>query len=72
MPGILWLASYPKSGNTWLRAYLANLFRNPPRPIPINELPNHAFGDNFLVHYEQFSGRKADDLTAEQIRNLRP
>ena len=24
MSGILWLASYPKSGNTWLRAFLAN------------------------------------------------
>jgi len=72
VPGILWLASYPKSGNTWLRAYLANLFRNPPRPIPINELPNYALGDNFLIHYEQFSHRKAEDLTPEDIRRLRP
>ena len=72
MPGILWLASYPKSGNTWLRGYLANLFRNPARPIPINELPNYAFGDNFLVHYAQFSGKKAEDLSAEDIKRLRP
>ncbi len=72
MPGILWLASYPKSGNTWLRAYLANLFRNPKRPIPINELPNYAFGDNFLIHYEQFSGKKADDLGPKDIAQLRP
>ena len=72
MPGILWLASYPKSGNTWLRAYLANLFRNPARPIPINDLPNHAFGDNFLIHYEQYSGKKADELDADDIVRLRP
>ena len=72
MPGLLWLASYPKSGNTWLRAYLANLFRNPARPIPINDLPNYALGDNFLIHYEQFSGIKADDLTPEDIARLRP
>ncbi|MFQ5775770.1 MAG: sulfotransferase domain-containing protein [Kiloniellaceae bacterium] len=72
MPGILWLASYPKSGNTWLRAYLANLFRNPARPIPINELPNFALGDNFLLHYEQFSGRKAEDLSPEDLARLRP
>jgi hypothetical protein len=29
MGKIVWLASYPKSGNTWLRAFLHNLFRNP-------------------------------------------
>ena len=28
MAGILWLASYPKSGNTWLRIFLANVFAN--------------------------------------------
>ena len=72
MGGILWLASYPKSGNTWLRAYLANLFRNPPKPIPINELPSYALGDNFLIHYEQLSGRKADTLTPDEITALRP
>ncbi len=72
MAGILWLSSYPKSGNTWLRAFLANLFRNAARPVPINELPNHVLGDNFLLHYEQFTGKKAEDLSAEEIRELRP
>lgn len=72
MAGILWLSSYPKSGNTWLRAYLANLFRNAARPVPINELPNYALGDNFLIHYEQISGRKAEELTHEEIVRLRP
>jgi hypothetical protein len=70
--GILWLSSYPKSGNTWLRAYLANFFRNPARPLPINELPNYALGDNFLIHYEQLSGKKAADLSPEEIVALRP
>jgi len=70
--GILWLSSYPKSGNTWLRAYLANFFRDPPRPLPINELPNYALGDNFLIHYEQLSGKKAEELTPEEIAALRP
>lgn len=72
VPGILWLASYPKSGNTWLRAYLANLFRNEARPLPIDQLPNHALGDNFLIHYEQFSGKPADELTHGDIVRLRP
>lgn len=72
MPGIIWLASYPKSGNTWLRAFLANLFRNPDRPLPINDLPNHILGDNLLLHYEQYTGRKGEELTAEEINRLRP
>ena len=28
MGNIVWLASYPKSGNTWIRAFLANLIAN--------------------------------------------
>lgn len=72
MPGIVWLASYPKSGNTWLRAFLANLMRNPAKPLPINDLPNHILGDNLLLHYAQLSGIKADDLTPEDIIRLRP
>jgi len=70
--GILWLSSYPKSGNTWLRAYLANFFRNPPQPLPIDELPNYVLGDNFLIHYEQFSGKKAEALSPDDIAALRP
>lgn len=42
---ILWLASYPKSGNTWLRAFLANYLRNAAEPQDINALPEFALGD---------------------------
>ncbi len=72
MTGIIWLASYPKSGNTWLRAYLANLFRNPERPLAINDLPNYVLGDGFFIHYETFSGKKMAELTPEDIARLRP
>lgn len=72
MPGIIWLASYPKSGNTWVRAFLANLMSNAREPVEINRLPHFLLGDNFLVHYEKFSGRSADELTAEEIERLRP
>lgn len=72
MPGIIWLASYPKSGNTWLRAFLANYLQNAARPLPINDLPNHILGDNMLVHYQQYSGLKAEQLTEEKINELRP
>jgi hypothetical protein len=35
---IYWLASYPKSGNTWFRAFLKNLLISNEEPISINEL----------------------------------
>ena len=38
MGGLVWLASYPKSGNTWMRSFLHNLFLNPAEPVSINEM----------------------------------
>jgi len=72
MGGIIWLASYPKSGNTWLRAFLANYLSNAPQALPINDLPNHILGDNMVVHYLQYSGLKAEQLDRETIAQLRP
>ncbi|MEM9499728.1 MAG: sulfotransferase, partial [Pseudomonadota bacterium] len=34
---IVWLASYPKSGNTWTRIFLANYLFNAPSPLNINK-----------------------------------
>ena len=70
--GIIWLASYPKSGNTWLRAFLVNYLVNGMEPVPINDLVGYALGDGFLIHYERMTGRKAEDMTAEEIHRLRP
>ena len=70
--GIIWLASYPKSGNTWLRAFLANYLCNRDSPLPINELVGYALGDGFLIHYERLTGRKAEELTPEEVARLRP
>ena len=72
MPGILWLASYPKSGNTWVRAFLGNLLLDPEKPLAINKLSDFMLGDGFLVHYEQFTGRKAEELSEAEIWRLRP
>ncbi len=39
MPGrIVWLASFLKSGNTWVRLLLANLCSDEALPVPINEI----------------------------------
>ena len=72
MPGVVWLASYPKSGNTWLRAFLANYLNNARAPVSINQLPNFTFGDNFLIYYEKYSGKPAASLDQEALEQLRP
>ena len=38
MGKLVWLASYPKSGNTWLRAFLHNFLLQPEMPHSINAL----------------------------------
>ena len=72
MPGIIWLASYPKSGNTWLRAFLANYLQNPDEPLPINDLSNHILGDSGVPQYERFVNKSVEDMSEEEIAQLRP
>ncbi len=72
MGGICWLASFPKSGNTWVRLFLANLFANLPKPVNINTLKNFTFGDNRGDLFEQVAGRPLADLSMQEINALRP
>jgi hypothetical protein len=69
---ILWLASYPKSGNTWLRAFLANYLKDSRRPEDINTLPEFVYGDMRVNYYEQLSGKTQPELTWPEINRLRP
>ena len=70
--GIIWLASYPKSGNTWLRAFLANYLQDRPAPVPINELVQFSLRDGFLIHHERLIGRPAAELSMAELARLRP
>ncbi len=69
---VLWLASYPKSGNTWVRAFLANLFANPAQPVHVNQLANFAYGDHQGLYYARLAGRDFSTLSDEEINRLRP
>src|SRR3546814_20130233 len=69
--GILWLASYPKSGNTWVRIFLENLFRNADRPVSINALGVVGFGDAHIPLYERFAGRPLAELDDTALHALR-
>lgn len=69
---VLWIASYPKSGNTWLRAFLANYLADRPTPVDINTLPDFAYGDMRSNYYAQVAGKLASELSWPEINQLRP
>jgi len=52
---IVWLASYPKSGNTWLRAFLTNYFEDGAEPSNINSLNKFTHGDSDIRQYQKVS-----------------
>lgn len=73
MGQLIWLASYPKSGNTWMRAFLHNLFRNPPRPARINELDQFCLGESKPQWYLPYTGgRPTQEMSLAEIMALRP
>ena len=50
---LVWLASYPKSGNTWMRIFLANYLFNRNTPMPINEVHRLGAGDSIAQVYRR-------------------
>ena len=71
MGGIIWLASYPKSGNTWFRVFLTNLRREEDGPAQINKL-NNRFIASARAIFDDEAGIEASDLTPDEIDRLRP
>jgi hypothetical protein len=72
MGNILWLASYPKSGNTWLRAFLANLVANRAEPLRPSELRNYTDEEVKAERFSELAGRPNTELTTDEIAALRP
>ncbi len=72
MNGIYWLASYPKSGNTWLRIFLNNLLSDKDEPVDINNLslPIPIASDFRL--FDKWIGYPSSILSEKEIENLRP
>ncbi len=71
MGSIVWLASYPKSGNTWLRAFLANLMADRPGPVPLAELARYCEDEARPEFFTAAAGRPSTDLSLEEICVLR-
>jgi aryl sulfotransferase len=70
MAGIWWLASYPKSGNTWLRAVIATLVTGRPADINAMQFLGRISSDRF--GFDDALGLDSADLPLNQEINLRP
>jgi hypothetical protein len=69
--GIYWLASYPKSGNTWFRTFLANFQRGDDQPVDINALNTGGIASNRGL-LDELLALETSDLDPDEIDRLRP
>jgi hypothetical protein len=72
MGNIVWLASYPKSGNTWLRAFLANLIANRTGPLRPDEIRNYTDSEARAERFSELARRPSTELSIDEIAALRP
>lgn len=74
MGNIIWLASYPKSGNTWMRAFLFNLFCNTREPMDINKIGGGDLitSEPLLRWYEGLDQRPPSAWSLDDVARMRP
>ena len=70
MSQIVWLASYPKSGNTWLRAFLTSFQRDNGMPVDINALQVGTIASDRNM-FDHALGVGSSDMTEEEIERYR-
>lgn len=72
--GLVWLASYPKSGNTWTRAFLSNLaaiIQGDMGEVSVNSINRFSIGESFIQFYEERLGFKPTQEHHKEIAALR-
>lgn len=72
MGKIIWIASYPKSGNTWMRSFLHNLINAGDEPLSINSLDEFIVSESAARLYRQFTDTPPVELDPRKLAALRP
>lgn len=70
MPNLVWLASYPKSGNTWMRAFLTAYLAGPGAEIDLNDLDASLHAANRQL-FDRVVGFPSSDLSPAEIDSFR-
>jgi hypothetical protein len=69
---IIWLASYPKSGNTWMRSLLAHYFMPTGSAPDINNLRQFTTGDSRVDFFAAAEGGEYNAKSIEDWVRVRP
>lgn len=69
---IVWLASFPKSGNTWFRIFLANLNAGEAGPADINNLDERGGIASSRYEFEEVTLLDSSLLAHDDVDRLRP
>lgn len=69
---LVWLASFPKSGNTWLRFLLVNYLLNRGTPVALEEVGRYSVSDSGVRAFGKVAGRPPGELSDAEIMKLRP
>jgi len=69
---ILWLASYPKSGNTWLRVFLHNYINQPDAPYSINKLNDLSASECNAAFFRAHLAGPPAAYTTQEVQRVRP
>lgn len=72
MGNILWIASYPKSGNTWVRTFIQNYLTN--KVTSINTIHQQSIDEVKSFRYQKYlsQDQKTTDLDLETLCSIRP
>jgi hypothetical protein len=74
--GIVWLASFPRSGNTWMRLFINRLFEiialDPVPPPDMNRPSRIEVTENDAALYVEFLGKPVSAATRKEIADARP
>lgn len=68
---IVWLASYPKSGNTWLRAMLTHLVQPVDQPLDLSNLYGGPLADNRHT-LDDHCGISSAEFRYDELLSYRP
>ncbi|HXW41933.1 MAG TPA: sulfotransferase domain-containing protein [Xanthobacteraceae bacterium] len=72
--GLIWLASYPKSGNTWTRIFLSNLaaiMAGETQRLELKALARFTHSADFRLYFEEILGFNPTDQHRDEIAATR-
>lgn len=66
MKHLIWLASYPKSGNTWLRILLDSILHHQGEPVNINQINTAGLGITRRQYFDEFLEFDSGELSMSE------